>query len=95
MRKLSENHALSSGKTLVIVFLLSILKKSRLYITMHVVQFLTYDVIDPSHKSFWSKLIMQFKSLKGSYAPKVLSTTTYIYHKLKMSWIANNQIKSI
>ena len=47
---------------------------------MNVVQFLTYVVIDPSHKSSWSKSIMQLKSLKGSSSPKALSTTTYIHH---------------
>ena len=64
----------------MIVFLLSLPKESRLYITMHVVQFLIYAVIDPSHKNFWSKSIMQFKSLRGSWSPKALSTTTYIHH---------------
>ena len=66
MRKLSENNALSSVKNSIDYIPTLLLKESRLYITMHVVQFLIYAVIDPSHKSFRSKSIMQFKSLRGS-----------------------------
>ena len=66
MRRLSENSALSSMKNSSDCIPILTTKKSRLYTTMHVVQFLTYAVIDPSHKSFWFKSIMQFKSLRGS-----------------------------
>ena len=66
MRRLSENNALSSMK--ISSDYISNLTTERITFVhnMHVVQFLTYAVIDPSHKSFWSKSIMQFKSLKGS-----------------------------
>ena len=64
MRRLSENSAVSSVKNSNDCIPTLITKETRLYTTMHVVQFLTYAVIDPSRKSFWSKSIMQFKSLE-------------------------------
>ena len=64
MRRLSENNALSSMKNSSDCIPTFTTKRSRVYITMHVVQFLTYAVIDPLHKSSWSKSIMQFKSLE-------------------------------
>ena len=64
MRRLSENSALRSMKNSSDCIPTLTTKQSCLYITMHVIQFLTYAVIDPSHKSFWSKSIMQFKSLE-------------------------------
>ena len=80
MRRLSENNALSSMKNSSDFIPTLTTERITFDITMHVVQFLIYAIIDPSHKSFWSKSIMQFKSLRGSSSPKALSTTTYIHH---------------
>ena len=66
MRRLSENNALSSMKNSSDCISTFTTERIMFVYNMHVVQFLTYDIIDPSHKSFWSKSIMQFKSLRGS-----------------------------
>ena len=52
MRRLNENSALSSVKNSSDCIPTLTTKESRLYTTMHVVQFLTYAVINPSHKAF-------------------------------------------
>ena len=66
MRRLSENSALSFVKNSSVCIPTPTTKRIT-FVHNHVCRsILTYAIIDPSHKSFWSKSIMQFKSLRGS-----------------------------